>query len=249
MNSDSRGVFFRKTGVTIEKLQRFRIFYTIRKRGIAVSNKAGKDNNSRIWFWVISSIIVIAAVILLLLQPWKKDSAADPAATKNPSVTEVSEDGESSAETSSAETNSALGKADQAAAAQATGEQQSVEIKDTAGVVDTIRLQDEIEDSEGKEGVYSIHLKDSVVWGNDSEADTETALAVIKDVMDKSTADGYDSCAVYVYQANNCMAFMWFQFNPQYLSLFGADGSAGDTIVLTDEQVAALGATIPDWAS
>ena len=74
-----------------------------------------------------------------------------------------------------------------------------------------------------------------------------TALKVIKEAMDKSRADGYTACDLYVYQANNCMAFLWMEFNPQYISLFDAQGNAGDTVVLTEEQVKALGATIPEF--
>ena len=43
------------------------------------------------------------------------------------------------------------------------------------------------------------------------------------------------------------MAFLWFEFNPQYISLFDTQGNAGDTVVLTEDQVKALGATIPEF--
>lgn len=142
--------------------------------------------------------------------------------------------------------NSIIGEADEAAAA--AGEQQPVEMDDATGTIETIRLQDTIEDSDGgKEGMYSIHLNESANWGSGTEQDTQTALAVIKEVMTQSKNDGYGSCVVYAYQANNSMAFMWFEFNPQYLSLFDADGNTSEVVALTDEQVTSVGATIPEW--
>ena len=119
--------------------------------------------------------------------------------------------------------------------------------EDKSGLIESIRVQDTMDTDSGKEAVYSIHLNGNASWGSDSEADKQTALKVIKEVMDKSRADGYAACDLYVYQANNCMAFLWMEFNPQYISLFDAQGGAGDTVVLTEEQVTALGATIPDF--
>ena len=142
--------------------------------------------------------------------------------------------------------NSVLGQADQAAAA--AGEQQPADMEDTTGTIETIQLQDTIEDSDGgKEGLYSIHLKETANWGSGTEQDTQTALTVIKEVMEQSRNDGYGSCVVYAYQANNCMAFMWFEFNAQYLSLFDKDGNTSEVVALTDEQVTSVGAAIPEF--
>lgn len=197
------------------------------------------EKKSKLWLWILLAVIVIAAVVLLILHPW---SAKDGDTAQNP-VTTTEE------QTGTAENNSIIGQADEAAAA--AGEQQNVEIEDSTGMIESIRLQDEIEDTSGSgggtEAMYSIHLNENANWGADTEKDTETALAVIKQVMEQRANDGYGSCVVYVYQANNCMAFMWFEFNPQYLSMFDAQGNTGDVVVLTDEQVAAVGATIPEF--
>lgn len=201
-----------------------------------LSNKTEKK--SKLWIWILAAAIVIAAVVLLIMKPWSgsdKGKESDPISTA------------AVAEPGTVESNSALGEADQAAAESSTGEQQSVTIENASGVIESIRVQDTMDVEGGKEAVYAIHLNESASWGSDTEADKQTALKVIKEVIDQSRADGYAACDMYVYQANNCMAFLWFEFNPQYLSLFDAQGNAGETVVFTDEQVNALGVTIPDF--
>ena len=203
-----------------------------------MSNK--NEKKSKVWLWILAALVLVALVVALILHPWNKSAGDDTAATPAPTATVAVESG-------SVESNSSLGEADQAAAEAATGEQQSTTIEDKSGLIESIRLQDTMDTDSGKEAVYSIHLNGNASWGNDSEADKQTALKVIKEVMDKSRADGYVACDMYVYQANNCMAFLWFEFNPQYISLFDTQGNAGDTVVLTEDQVKALGATIPEF--
>ena len=188
-----------------------------------MSNK--NEKKSHIWLWILAAAVAVAVILALIFQPWSKSKGNAADAVDTPVSTEAV-----AGETGTVESNSALGEADQAAAEAATGEQ-----------------QDTMDTDSGKEAVYSIHLNGNASWGSDSEADKQTALKVIKEVMDKSRADGYAACDLYVYQANNCMAFLWMEFNPQYISLFDAQGGAGDTVVLTEEQVTALGATIPDF--
>ena len=203
-----------------------------------MSNKNEKKSN--VWLWILAVLVLIALVVVLILHPWNR-SEGDAADT--PAVTATA----APAETGTVESNSSLGEADQAAAEAATGEQQSTTIEDKSGLIESICVQDTLDTEGGKEVVYSIHLNGNASWGTDSEADKQTALKVIKEAMDKSRADGYTACDLYVYQANNCMAFLWMEFNPQYISLFDAQGNAGDTVVLTEEQVKALGATIPEF--
>lgn len=203
-----------------------------------MSNK--NEKKSKAWLWILAALVLVALAATLIFHPWTKSVGEDKAEPPVPTATAAAESG-------TVESNSALGEADQAAAAAATGEQQSTTIEDKSGMIETIRVQDTMETDSGKEVVYSIHLNGNASWGADSEADKQTALKVIKEVMDKSRADGYSSCSMFVYQANNAMAFMWMEFNPQYISLFDAQGGAGDTVVLTEEQVTALGATIPEF--
>lgn len=198
------------------------------------------EKKSKVWLWVLAALVLVALVAALIFHPWSKSEGDDTTETPVPTATAAVESG-------TVESNSSLGEADQAAAEAATGEQQSTTIEDKSGMIESIRLQDTMETDSGKEAVYSIHLNGNASWGSDSEADKQTALKVIKEVMDKSRADGYAACDMYVYQANNCMAFLWFEFNPQYISLFDTQGNAGDTVVLTEEQVKALGATIPQF--
>lgn len=205
-----------------------------------MSNK--NEKKSHIWLWILAAAVAVAVILALIFQPWSKSKGNAADAVDTPVSTEAV-----SGETGTVESNSALGEADQAAAEAATGEQQSTTIEDASGLIESIRVQDTMDTDSGKEAVYSIHLNGNASWGSDSEADKQTALKVIKEVMDKSRADGYAACDLYVYQANNCMAFLWMEFNPQYISLFDAQGGAGDTVVLTEEQVTALGATIPDF--